>query len=174
MWDWLGQLGYQHANTTYLALLGGAAPPSPPTIRQLAPSCGPEVGATVVAITGTGFNTESSVYFGPVAGADVTYNSETSMTATAPAGVGIVEVTVTNQPMGPSAPMAFAYPCPPGPPRVTGLSPNKGPIVTHTTVIITGSGFTSTSKVAFGGHDAHRGGRRKWSTDFCGDPAVDE
>jgi hypothetical protein len=92
--DFLGQGAFQHANNTYLALL--AAPPIPPgpNVTGLLPPAG-GVG-TSVTISGSGFGPDSVVDFGIVPSTGVTILSPTRITATAPFGIGIVEVRVTN------------------------------------------------------------------------------
>ena len=49
-----------------------------------------------MTITGTGFYGDPAVDFGSTAATGVVVNSTTSITATAPAGSGIVDVTVTT------------------------------------------------------------------------------
>jgi PKD repeat protein len=68
-----------------------------PTVTLVSPDTGTSNGATVVAITGTGFTSTSTVKFGSIAATSVTYNSDISLTATSPPGsAGIVDVTVTT------------------------------------------------------------------------------
>jgi hypothetical protein len=66
-----------------------------PKVTSISPSNGPVVGGTAVIITGTGFTSASTVTFGTVA-ASVTYNSATRLTATSPAGTGMVDIRVTT------------------------------------------------------------------------------
>ncbi len=67
----------------------------PPTVVALSPSVGGSAGGTTVVITGANFITASSVSFGGHAAA-FTINSNSQITATAPAGTGVVDVAVTN------------------------------------------------------------------------------
>ena len=67
-----------------------------PTVTAISPNTGPSTGGTVVTITGTGFSTPASVFFGSVAATAVVVNSATKITATSPAGTGAVDVTVTT------------------------------------------------------------------------------
>jgi hypothetical protein len=104
-----------------VGVLGGsaAAQAAAPTVTSISPNNGPAAGGTSVTIKGTGFTFFSStVKFAGVAAGSVTVNSETSITASSPAGSGLVNVTVTT-PNGTSAsPPAdqFAYdPAPSGP-----------------------------------------------------------
>jgi hypothetical protein len=67
-----------------------------PAVTGVSPNRGFTTGGDSVTITGAGFTGASSVHFG-VAGAAMTVNSDTQITATSPAsGVGIVHVTVTT------------------------------------------------------------------------------
>jgi hypothetical protein len=69
-----------------------------PAIASIAPTFGSIAGRTVVTITGTNFNTASTVKFGSTPAAGFTVDSDTQITATAPVGVapGSVDVAVTT------------------------------------------------------------------------------
>jgi len=69
-----------------------------PAITSIAPTFGSIAGGTAVTITGTNFNTASAVKFGSTPAAGFTVDSDTQITATAPAGTapGSVDVTVTT------------------------------------------------------------------------------
>ena len=118
-----------------------------PSVTSISPSSGPAGGGSVVTIDGSGFTAASTVEFGTVAATGVTYVSATQITATAPAGAGIVDVTVTTsgETSATSASDQFTYV-----PSVTGLSPSSGPAGGGSVVTITGSGFTAASTVEFG------------------------
>jgi IPT/TIG domain/S-layer homology domain len=62
------------------------------------PRSGPPAGGVTVALTGTHFVAGATVTFGGVAGSNVTFTNETSMTATAPAlaAATVNDVQVTN------------------------------------------------------------------------------
>lgn len=66
-----------------------------PTVTSVSPSSGSSAGGTAVTITGTKFASITSVKFG-TASASFTVNSTTSITAAAPAGTGIVDVTISS------------------------------------------------------------------------------
>jgi hypothetical protein len=76
--------------------------PTEPTIGEIAPTYGNELGETKVRIIGGEFLAGSQVHFGSAAAKSVTVESGTSITATSPPGVGTVNVTVTT-PYGTSA-----------------------------------------------------------------------
>jgi hypothetical protein len=125
-----------------------------PTVAGLTPNHGPAAGGTSVVITGSGFTGATAVRFGATNATAYTVNSSTQITATAPAGSGIVDVAVTTA-AGTSANTAadnYTYD-PPGP-AVTGLSPTHGPAAGGTSVVITGTGFTGATAVRFGATNA--------------------
>ena len=82
-----------------VSAVGGvaAAAGRPPVITSISPGYGPLAGGTVVTITGTGFIGATSVSFGTKAAASFSVASDTQITATTPAGTGIVPVTVTTR-----------------------------------------------------------------------------
>lgn len=63
---------------------------------KIDPQEGEASGGTQVTITGSGFATGATVSFGTNAATAVTVVSDTSITATTPAGEGVVDVIVTN------------------------------------------------------------------------------
>lgn len=147
--DFLGQIAYQHANATYLALLDAPAVPGGPVVTGLSPTTGQ--GGTQVVITGSGFDPNTVVDFGTVPCTDFTVDSATAITAYAPDGAGIADVRATNL-LGTSAaaPAArFAY-GPSAPVAITAISPNRGRV--GTPVTIEGTGFTQNAKVLFKNH----------------------
>jgi len=120
---------------------------APPAVTGVAPNQGGTAGGTSVTITGTGFNGASAVDFGTAAASAVSVNSDTQITATSPAGSGVVDVTVTT-PDGISAIVAndqFTYV-----PAVFSVLPAFGPAAGGTPVTITGIGFTAATAVTFG------------------------
>ncbi len=121
-----------------------------PTVTNRNISSGPATGGTSVSIVGTGFVAgESTVDFGSNAATGVVVNSDTSITATSPAGSGTVHITVTT-PGGTSATSTNdEYTYVPAP-TVTSVSPTSGPAAGGTTVTITGSNFGIAPTVKFG------------------------
>jgi spore coat protein U-like protein len=79
-----------------------------PATSGISPGNGPGEGGTVVTLTGTGFSGATAVSFGATPATTFTINSDTSITATSPAGTGTVSVTVTA-PGGTSGGYAFRY-----------------------------------------------------------------
>ena len=137
-----------------VAITAGSPPPAP-TVTAISPISGPDTGGTNVIITGTDFIGVSGVTFGANA-ATFAVNSATSITATAPAGTGTVDVTVTagGRTTATSAADRFTNitgpPPPPAAPTVTGVSPASGPDTGGTTVTVTGVNFADATAVNFG------------------------
>jgi IPT/TIG domain len=129
-------------------VVGSAGPAS---ISGVSPNAGPVMGGTSVSIIGSGFTGATAVDFGSVAAVSFVANSDTSITAVAPAqAVGTVDVKVTTA-FGTSSVVSgdqFTYV---PPPSVTAVSPGSGPTAGGTTVTISGSGFTGATTVRFGG-----------------------
>ncbi|WP_178128966.1 autotransporter domain-containing protein [Pseudomonas sp. PB120] len=74
-----------------------------PTVTGLSPASGPIAGGTSVTINGSGFTPSSTVTFGATAATGVTFINTTRLTASAPAGTGVVDVYVTVPGIGTSA-----------------------------------------------------------------------
>jgi N-acetylneuraminic acid mutarotase len=86
--------------TNERARFGG---PPAPAISGVSPAHGPVNGGTGVSITGTNFTGATEVMFGASSATSFTINSDTSITAIAPASaLGTVDVTITS-PSGTSA-----------------------------------------------------------------------
>jgi CshA-type fibril repeat protein len=124
---------------------GGTSPASsadrftfvtPPTITTLGATSGSAAGGTTVTITGTGFTQPLTVTFGGTAATTVTVDSDTGITATAPAhAAGTVDVRVTTA-GGVSAitkadKFTYTAPAPANqPPAFTAAASNTGQSVT--------------------------------------------
>jgi hypothetical protein len=118
-----------------------------PSVTSVSPTSGTSGGGTVVTIDGSGFTSASTVDFGTTTATNVTFVSATQLTATAPAGAGIEDVTVTTsgETSATSSSDQFTYV-----PAVASVSPATGPASGGTVVTIDGTGFTSASTVDFG------------------------
>ncbi|MFD3417744.1 IPT/TIG domain-containing protein, partial [Streptomyces decoyicus] len=115
-----------------------------PVLSSVAPSSGPAAGGTSVTLTGSGFSGATVVRFGAVS-ASFVVNSATQITATAPAGSGTVQVTVTG-PGGTSNGVPFTYTSVSAP-VLTSVVPSSGPAAGGTSVTLTGSGFSGATVV---------------------------
>ncbi len=125
-----------------------------PTLASIQPAEGPLTGGTEVRITGTNFTNSSTVGFGSTEATAVHVESPTQITATSPAeSAGTVDVTVTT-PGGITAKGPADYFTYDPVPSVTALEPDEGPQTGGTSVVITGTGFTSASTVDFGSTEA--------------------
>ncbi|WP_330351378.1 IPT/TIG domain-containing protein [Streptomyces sp. NBC_00582] len=125
-----------------------------PVVSGIAPTTGPTAGGVLVVVTGSGFTGTTAV---SVAGVPVTrfmVKGDTlieAVTAAAPGAVsGPVAVTVQGS-TGSGGDFAYLAPVLP---TVTAVTPPTGPTDGETKVIITGSGFTGTTAVTFGGTPA--------------------
>ncbi|MFI2184528.1 IPT/TIG domain-containing protein [Streptomyces sioyaensis] len=145
--DFLGQVAFQHANSTYLDLVGAPAVPSGPVVTDMTPTFGAP-GATVT-INGAGFSQDSMVDFGQFACTKPDIDpSGMRITAKVPNGTGVVHVRVTNT-LGTSPAVAmgqFAYGGP-APVVVSAVGPTSGKV--GTLVTINGSGFANGATVHF-------------------------
>jgi alpha-tubulin suppressor-like RCC1 family protein len=125
--------------------------PPLPAVFEVTPNQGPEAGGISVTITGVHLGGATAVDFGSTS-ASFTVNSDSSITAVSPPGVGTVDVTVTT-PEGTtptSSTDRFSY----GVPTVTKVVPRIGPIAGGTAVTITGTNFTRATAVSFGSNNA--------------------
>jgi alpha-tubulin suppressor-like RCC1 family protein len=120
-----------------------------PTVTAVSPQLGPAAGGNTVMIAGTNFTGATAVSFGATEAASFTVNSPTSITATAPAGTGTVDVTVTT-PSGRTPTGAFDRYTFQAPPTVVKLAAKSGPVGGGTIVTITGTEFTGSTNVSFG------------------------
>ncbi|MBI1916709.1 MAG: IPT/TIG domain-containing protein [Planctomycetes bacterium] len=115
---------------------------------------GPMAGGTSVVLTGSGFTAATLVLFGDVA-ASFVVNSDTQITATAPAGnAGTVDVSVET-PYGVSLASPFdRYSYLAAAPSITSLSLTSGSTAGGDSVTISGANFLGATRVTFNGVDA--------------------
>ncbi len=127
----------------------------PPTVTSVSPAGGPEAGGTTVtiAIAGAEPSEVTAVDFG-MSPASFFANNEGSITAFAPPGTGVVDVTVTTV-WGGTSLTSFAdqFKYVP-PPSITAVTPETGPAAGGTSVTITGSGLEGATAVYFGSASA--------------------
>jgi hypothetical protein len=122
-----------------------------PTVTGVSPDAGSVAGGNTVTITGTGFTGATEVLFHQTAAASFTVDSDTQITATAPAGTGggqIVVVTpIGNSENSPPGGDSYIYEAAP---VIQSFSPDTGSTAGGTRVSIDGSGFTGATAVSFG------------------------
>jgi hypothetical protein len=131
-----------------------AAPQVVPVVSGVSPASGLPAGGTRVSVTGSGFTAASTVAFGGVAAASVSFVSSTELDVMSPAhAAGTTNVRVTTK-AGQSAVVTpadqFTYA---GVPKITKLAPKSGPAAGGMPVTITGTGFTPDATVSFGSGD---------------------
>ncbi len=121
-----------------------------PSVTHLSPANGPLGGGNKVTITGVNLAGATAVRFGSAAATGITSNTATSVTVTAPAGTGVVDVTVSTE-AGTSGTVPADRYYYASAPAVKLLSPKTGPATGHTSVTITGTGFEGVTGVSFAG-----------------------
>jgi hypothetical protein len=117
-----------------------------PVVSGITPTSGPP--GTTVTIGGADFTDAKKVSFGPNPAQVFHVDSDSSITATAPQGTSIVDVTVSTE-KGTSSPSPsdlFRY----TDVAVDGLAPSGGRPSGCTSVVVSGWGFTGATAVAFG------------------------
>ena len=120
----------------------------PPSFRLVPPPAGPLAGCNTVILTGMGLYTTSEVRFGTQA-AVFTVDSDGQLTVTAPAAAsaGPVGVTVTTR-GGIASGITYTYL---DAPSLTVVTLDSGPVDGGDLVVITGTAFSYTTGVTFGG-----------------------
>lgn len=118
-----------------------------PAITSLSVSAGPIAGGTSMTITGSGFIAGATVLFDGLACTTPAVVNSTSITCTTPFhAVGVVTVVVTNTDLQKGSLLSsYTYKAAP---TVTGATSANGPSVGGKIIIITGTGFESTSIVS--------------------------
>lgn len=129
--------------------------PVVPTVSSVSPASGPAAGGTSVTVTGQAMTGVTAVKFGGVNATGFIFNSDSSLTVTAPAGTpgSTVDITVTT-PGGTSTASAsdqFTYV---QAPAVSSVSPSSGAAAGGTSVTITGSNLANATAVRFGATNA--------------------
>ncbi len=116
---------------------------------SISPQSGVVSGGTAVPITGTAFTRANGVDFGMVPATAFTVNSDSQITAVAPAGpIGTVDVTVTTG--GGTSPTSpadqFTYQAA-GVPEIHRRQPDRVQYAGGEVVTVTGSSFTGATEV---------------------------
>ena len=135
---------------------GGSTPvvPTPPTVTEVSPNAGTTQGGTQVIITGSNLSGATTVMFGGTAAASFTVSpptQNTQITAVSPAeSAGTVNISVTTAGGTSAISAADQFTFTANPPTVTAVSPNVGPIIGGTQVVVTGSNMSGATAVMFG------------------------
>jgi hypothetical protein len=126
------------------------------SINSAAPNSGSDAGGTTVTLSGSGFTSSASVYFGGIAAQSVSVVSSTKLQAVTPAHAsGTVSVAVTENSynrykQSTTLASGFTYTSSTTL-SVSGASPISGPSSGGTAVTLTGKGFQAGATVRFGG-----------------------
>jgi len=121
-----------------------------PAVNNLSVSTGPTSGGTSVVLTGLNLTGATAVQFGSADASSFTVDSATQITAVSPsASAGNVNIRVTT-PFGISATSSANQFTFIAPPTVSGISPNLGLTSGGTSVILTGTNFSTATSVNFG------------------------
>ncbi len=115
---------------------------TPPKITSFTPNIG--TAGSIVTITGLNFTNTDVVSFGGVASPSFNIISPTTITATV--GSGASGSVMVNTPKGVSTAPGFVFV---SAPTITSFTPSSAPIASN--VVITGTNFTGTTSVSFGG-----------------------
>jgi hypothetical protein len=131
-----GQSASLYPGVTYLAA---------PTVTAISPSFGSTAGGGTVTITGTNFFSGATVTMGGAC-TGVTVVNATTITCTRPGGaLGATNVTVTNvDNQNHTLVGGYTYL---GPPTVSVVTPNNGPIGGGNTIVLTGTNFRAGATV---------------------------
>ncbi|MGW6688053.1 lipase family protein [Streptomyces sp. NPDC054961] len=144
--DFMGQVAFQHANSTYLGLLGAPDVRSGPVVTLVTPV---GTAGAPIEIVGSGFEQGVVVDFGTVPSTRNHVMRDDVMISWAPEGVGVVDIRVTSS-LGTSPAVArgqFAYGGS-APVLVTGIGPDTGRAGDD--VQVNGVSFGEDSQVYFG------------------------
>jgi hypothetical protein len=130
---------------------------SSPSISSVSPTSGPLFGGTRVTIRGRNLSDATQVLFGGIPASAELIVSPTEVKATAPqcaisASVGVSVVGPSGESLVTKRTTYAFVP----PPRITRITPDKGPARGGTKVVIEGLNLLGTFKVSFGGSRASR------------------
>ena len=119
-------------------------------IDTITPPGGPEDGGTEVTITGACFTGATGVFFGTTPATSFEVVSDTEIVAFAPAGTGVVDVTVVGAAAcgTETVPDGYEYT---DDPVIGSIEPTRGPETGGTVVTIIGSNLGGATSVTFDG-----------------------
>ncbi|MFG1610546.1 IPT/TIG domain-containing protein [Actinoplanes sp. NPDC049265] len=123
--------------------------PSVPTITGLSPNSGLTNATTTVVVTGTNLGNVSKVLLSGTVCSYTMVNATTLKVFVKPRAAGSSSLTITTG-GGTSAPATWTS-VTPGKPVIGALSPAQGLAASTTTVTVTGTGFTGTTRISIGG-----------------------
>lgn len=115
-----------------------------PSSSAVTPPTGPAAGGTSVFLSGSGFTGATAVTFGSAPATSVSIVNDSIIDASAPAGTGTVNVTVTLANGQQTTIGQYSYQ------GIASVSPGNGPTAGGTAVTITGTGLDGATQVLFG------------------------
>lgn len=120
---------------------------APPQVVLLNPTAGTSIGGTTVVITGTGFTGATTVTFDGTAATMFIVNSATQITAISPSkSAGAAAVVVSTNYGSSNSDVLFNF----FDPAITSVTPNSGPTMGGTLVLIRGIYLNGVNNVLFG------------------------
>ncbi len=149
---WAVPVGFGTVDITVTSPIGTSALSSAdkfnyiPNVTGVSPKSGSANGGTAISINGIGFTGATQVTFGANMATNVTVVSNKLITADAPAGVGIVGVSVTTAGGIGTLVKSYSYL-----PQPTGVFPSIGTWAGGKTVTVFGSNLKGVTNVDFGG-----------------------
>ncbi|MEE2855965.1 MAG: IPT/TIG domain-containing protein [Planctomycetota bacterium] len=121
--------------------------PQPPTLLSIDPTSGSTAGGTEVLFNGTGFTSDTTVFFGDQSASAVIFIDAGTILATTPAGaVGSVDVSVFTTYGSATLPQGFSY----FETSIDGFDPAESPLCGMIEMSVTGSGLPAGLGVLFG------------------------
>jgi hypothetical protein len=133
--------------TTFGAEFEVLSDPQPPTLLSIDPTSGSIAGATEVLFNGTGFTSDTTVFFGDLSASAVMFVDTGTILATTPPGaVGSVDVSVFTTYGSATLPQGFSY----FETSVVGFDPAESPLCGMIEMSVTGSGLPASLGVLFG------------------------
>lgn len=123
-----------------------------PTLTNVSPSRGLDVGGDSVTLSGTNFLSAATVTFGGLSALSIVVVNAGQITCTTPAhSAAMVDVVVTTPGGSSTLTNGFTYQ---SAPTITTINPNAGPSAGGQNVTITGTNFLNGATVTFGGTGA--------------------
>src|SRR5262245_46332554 len=118
------------------AIFTRSLPPPPPTITNIIPPSGPVDGGTNITVTGENFTNVTALRIGGSNATHVVVINATTITATTPPGLlGPANVVVISAAGSTTLFGGFTYT---GPPEISALQPDFGPVTGGAQITITG------------------------------------
>ena len=146
-----GRIWFTEIGTNNIGAIDPAAAVPLPAVFGLDPVSGPYTGGTSVTIRGVSFTGATAVTFGSTAATSFSVDSDSQITASAPALAGAYYDVLVTTPAGTTAAVPTDRYASLTPLKITSLTPSEGDPDGNTSVTVLGSGFASASKVTFGG-----------------------